>query len=109
MPSSTEKLFNIILGGYGEIDNKEADCLRGGKLPIMAAIIGFHTLISDIIDILIYAIYDCFTATIGHVSLFSCRMCEVGVQDWQQPFPGATGGFPKLRPGDFSRNSLWLF
>ena len=109
MPSSTDKIFNIILGGYEEIDNKEADCLRGGKLPIMAAIIGFHTLAFDIIDIFIYAIYDIFTATIGHISLFSCRMCEVGVQDWQQLFPGATGWFPRLLPEDFSRNSLWLF
>ena len=51
MPSSTDKIFNIILGGYEEFDNKEADCLRGGKLPILAAIIGFHALAIDIIDI----------------------------------------------------------
>ena len=109
MPSSTDKIFNIILGGYEAIDNKEADCLRGGKLPIMAAIIGFHTLTFDIINILNYAIYDSFTATIGHIFLFFCRMCEVGVQDWQQLFLGATGWSPRLLPGDFSRNSRWLF
>ena len=70
MPSSTNKIFNIILGGYEEIDTKEVDFLRGGKLPIMAAIIGLHALAFDIIDILFYAIYDSFTATIGRIFLF---------------------------------------
>ena len=81
----------------------------GEKLPIMAVFIGLRTLVFDIINIIIYAIYDSFTATTDHIFLFFCRMCEVGVQDWQQFFPGATGSFRGLLPEDFSRNSLWLF
>jgi hypothetical protein len=108
MPSSTKKIFVIILSGYEKIGNKKINCLWGGKLPFMAVIIGLWTVVFDIINILLYAIYDSFTATIGHTFLFFCRMCEVGVQGWQQPFPGATGWFPRLLPEDFSRNSLWL-
>jgi hypothetical protein len=89
--------------------HKEMDCLRGGKLPIMAAIIKFWTLVFDINIVFCFVINGSLIAIIDRVSLFFCRMCEGGVQDWQQPFPGATGWFPRLLPGDFSRNSLWLF
>ncbi len=68
---------------------------EGGKLPIMAVIIEMRTLVFDIKNILCIVINGCFTAIIDRVSLFFCRMCEVGVQDWQQPFPGATGWFPR--------------
>lgn len=75
----------------------------------MAVTIELWTIVFDIINILIHAIYDSFTATIGHIFLFFCKMYEMVVQDWQQLFPGATGWFPRLLPEDFSRNSLWLF
>ena len=88
------------------MDHKETDCLRGGKLPIMAVIIECQALIFDIKKIFCIVINGKFIATIDRISLFFCRMCAVGVQDWQQPFPGATGWFPRLLQGDFSRNSL---
>jgi len=75
----------------------------------MAVIIELQALLSDIKKIFCIVINGSFIATIGRIFLFFCRMCEGGVQDWQQPFPGATGWFPGLLPEDFSRNSLWLF
>jgi hypothetical protein len=75
----------------------------------VAVTIKWRALVFDIKKISCIVINGDFTAIIDHISLFFCRMCEVGVQDWQQPFPGATGWFPRLFQGDFSRNSLWLF
>ena len=109
MPGSVRKKYEIILSGYESIDHKEIGCLWGGKLPIMAVIIEWQALIFDIKKIFCIVINGRFLAIIGRVSLFFCRMCAVGVQDWQQSFPGASGWLPRLLPGNFSRNSLWLF
>ena len=70
MPSSTKKKFVTILGGYEIIDNKKINCLWEGKLPFMAVIIGLWTVVSDIINILLYAIYGSIFATIGRTFLF---------------------------------------
>ena len=109
MPGSDKIKCETILGGYEEIDERGTSVCGGRRLPIMAVIVAHHAFVPDINTILYIVISGGFPAIIGHISLFFCRMCAVGVQGWQQLFPGATDWFPRLLPGDFSRNSLWLF
>ncbi len=109
MPNSDKIKYDAILSGYEEIDREWVYGYWDDRLPIMAVYCLWYVFMHDIISTYLYVIYGSYCATIGHIFLFSCRMCEVAAQGWQQPFPGATGWLPKLRPGDFSRNSLWLF
>jgi len=70
MPNSTKEIFIIILSGYEKFDKKKISGLWEGKLPFMAVVIGLWTVVSDIINILLYAIFGSFTATIGRIFLF---------------------------------------